>query len=242
MRNNSLIYLKRELQAVANPQKAKFLQGYFRTGPGEYGEGDIFLGIPGPVQRKIARRFASIPLGEVIRLLKSPTHDHRFVALEILEAKYEKAEICDRARIVRACLKNTRYINNWDLVDNFATRLLGNHLLRRSRTILYKLARSKNIWERRIAIVATRPLILHGEYDDTLAISKSLLNDPHDLIHKATGWMLREVGNRSRREEEKFLQKHAHLMPRTMLRYAIERFPEQKRKTYLARGRPRSAL
>lgn len=221
--------VQRELRKLANPEKAKIYARYFKTGKGQYGDGDQFLGITVPQQRAVAHRFLDLSLSEIARLLKSPVHEDRFTALEILVAQYEQAK--NKKAFVDFYLKNTKHINNWDLVDTSAPYILGPTIKKR---VLYKLAKSKNIWERRIAIVTTQYFIRAGDYADTLKIATILLRDKHDLIHKATGWMLREVGKKITAVLEKFLATHASVMPRTTLRYAIEKFPLKKRKQYLA--------
>ncbi len=227
--------LRKELRARASSGKAKILAGFFKTGEGEYGEGDVFLGITVPETRKIAIKYRDLSLAYIPKLIRSEIHEERLLALLILVHKFEKVGDRGRKNIFDLYLKNTKYINNWDLVDLTAPKIVGAYLMHRSRNILYKLARSKHIWERRIAVLATYAFIKAGEFKDALAISKVLLNDPHDLIHKAVGWMLREVGKQSQTTEEQFLKKHHKMMPRTMLRYAIERFPEHLRKAYLTR-------
>jgi len=226
--------LKKELKLLSNPKQAKLLQRFFKTGKGQYGEGDIFLGIKVPEQRKVAKRYKHLTLKEIETLLKSKIHEHRLTALFILIDKYKRAGEKEKQEIFNLYLKNTKNINNWDLIDLSAPNIIGNYLLDKERDILYKLAKSNNLWEKRIAILSTAEFIKNGEHEDTLAISKILLNDVHDLIHKGVGWMLREVGKRIDQEiEEDFLKKHHKKMPRTMLRYAIERFNEKKRKFYL---------
>ena len=226
-----------ELEALAAPAKAKAAAWFFKTGEGQYGHGDAFLGVTVPEQRRIAKRFAALPQGELRTLLRSPVHECRLTALLILVRQYERGDASLRARIARFYLAHRARVNNWDLVDSSAPYILGRHLLDKDRAVLYRLARSRRLWDRRIAIIATAAFIRAGDYRDTLAIAKLLLADPHDLIHKAVGWMLREVGNRSLATEERFLKAHAARMPRTMLRYAIEKFHETKRAAYLARGR-----
>ena len=223
------------LTNLADTRKAKILQGYFKTGKGEYGEGDMFLGITVPQQRLVAKQFKDITLSEVEKLLKSTIHEYRFTALEILICKYETAEEKEQKQIVAFYLKNRKHVNNWDLVDTSAPYILGDWLLSRDKAILYKLVSSKGLWDRRIAIITTYGFIRKGHFTDTLALAEMLLNDPHDLIHKAVGWMLREVGKKSLKVEEEFLRKHHAHMPRTSLRYAIEKFPPDKRKHYLKR-------
>jgi len=225
--------LKKELKQIANPAKAKHESRYFKTGKGEYGEGDIFLGINTADKRKLARKYSELSLKNTKYLITSKFHDYRFIALIILINKYQKADEQLKEKIFNFYLKNTKYINNWDLVDISAPNIIGDYLLDKNRKILYKLAKSKSLWERRISIIATYKFIKENQFNDTLKISEILLNDEHDLIHKAVGWMLREVGKRDQRIEEKFLKKYYKIMPRTMLRYSIERFNKNKRKFYL---------
>jgi len=237
--------LRGELNKLANPQKAKIYQGFFKTGKGEYGEGDVFLGLSVPESRKIAIKYKDLSFDEIKKLLLSKIHEERLISLLILVYNYEKGTETDRNSIYNYYLKNSKYINNWDLVDLSADKIVGQYLLDRSEILkqvqddtLVKLARSKNMWERRISIIATYQFIKDGRYQETLTISKMLLNDHHDLIHKAVGWMLREVGkNCSEDLLEGFLNKHYQKMPRTMLRYAIERFPENLRRAYLDRSK-----
>lgn len=227
--------LQSDLQKLANPQKAKDLQRFFKTGKGEYGEGDIFLGIIVPEQRKIAKKYSNMTLKDLQKLLSSRTHEHRLTALFILIQTYNKSDDKGRKRIFNFYLKNMKHINNWDLVDLSAGKILGAYLLDKDRSVLHRLAESDNLWERRIAIMSTFYFIRNGQFEDTLNISGILLTDRHDLIHKAVGWMLREIGKRDQGAEENFLDKYYRTMPRTMLRYAIERFDEKKRKYYLKR-------
>lgn len=225
--------LRQDLRAVADPQRARSLAWFFKTGKGQYGEGDKFIGITVPLQRTIARRYRDLPLRDIAQLLRSPIHEHRFTALEILVARYEKGANDDRCRIFDFYLKNTRRINNWDLVDSSAPYLVGAHLANRPRDILYTLARSSNLWERRIAIVSTAAFIKLGQLEDTFAIAALLLSDTHDLIHKAVGWMLREAGKQSETALLRFVKQNYGAMPRTALRYAIERLPEPRRRQIL---------
>jgi len=225
--------LKKDLENLADPEKAKILSRFFKTGKGQYGEGDFFLGIVVPKQRTIAKKYARLPLGDIGRLLKSKIHEHRLVSLLILVNTYKNADKKDREKIVDFYLKQKRNINNWDLVDLSAPNILGEYLLDKDRTVLYRFAGSKNLWERRIAIMSTFAFIRKNDFKDALRISGVLLQDSHDLIHKAVGWMLREVGKRDLKAEEDFLDSHYMAMPRTMLRYAIERFDEEKRKKFL---------
>ncbi|MBI3251364.1 MAG: DNA alkylation repair protein, partial [Candidatus Andersenbacteria bacterium] len=222
--------LRDELKGLGNKEKALFIAGYFKTGKGEYGEGDIVIGLTVPVMRKIAKKYLSLPLTAVTKLLKSKIHEERFVALEMMVMKYEKGDAVEKKSVVDAYVNNLETVNNWDLVDTSAPYILGDYLLTSPRKILYTLAKSDNLWERRVAIVATYTFIKAGDFADTLAIAQLLLSDSHDLIHKATGWMLREVGNKSQPALKAFLQKHYKTMPRTMLRYAIEKFPPDVRK------------
>ena len=218
--------LKTELKSLANPEQAKILQRFFKTGEGGYGEGDIFLGIKVPVQRQIAKKY-DLELDEIQDLLNSDIHEHRLVGLLVLMNKDGKKEVFD------FYLNNSKRINNWDLVDISAPKVVGDFLLEGDKKIIYDLAQSNNLWEKRIAIISTFAFIRKEQFDDTLAIAEILLNDSHDLIHKAVGWMLREIGKKNIDVLEDFLKKHYNNMPRTMLRYAIERFEEEKRKRYL---------
>lgn len=227
--------IKKELRKHSDKNKAKLLQGYFKTGPGEYAEGDIFIGINVPVLRRVAAQYRGLSLSETLKLLRSRIHEERLTALLILIAKYRSAEPEVKGRIYREYLKNSKYINNWDLVDVTAKHIVGDYLYEKDRKKLHQLARSGLLWERRIAILATFYFIGKGDYKDSLKIAKALLSDGHDLIHKAIGWMLREVGKRDIRALEGFLKANRGRMPRTMLRYAIERFPENKRLWYLKR-------
>ena len=228
--------LRKDVELLANPEKAKVLRGFFKTGSGQYGEGDVFLGIVVPASRKIAKKYADLALEEVLALLKSKIHEERLIALFILISQFKKGDIQIKKEIFRLYLKHTAYINNWDLVDLSADKIVGTYLEKRPKEILYELARSESLWERRISIIATFHFIKEGKYEDTFAVASILLRDREDLIHKATGWMLREVGKRCSEEaEEVFLRKHLEEMPRTMLRYAIERFSPEKRRQYLTR-------
>lgn len=228
----------RELKKVSSPQKAQILQKFFKTGLGEYGEGDIFLGVTVPQQREIVKKYWEIDLKNVEKLLQTKIHEYRLTALLILVKKFEQAlkekDSKKQKQILELYLKNIKYINNWDLVDLTAPNIVGNYLLDKDRSVLYRLVVSPNLWARRISILATYAFIKKGEYKDTLKIAEILLKDQEDLIQKAVGWMLREVGKRISQDiEESFLKKYYQIMPRTMLRYAIERFEEVKRKKYL---------
>jgi 3-methyladenine DNA glycosylase AlkD len=233
----ALTKIKQELKSLADPKKAGIYQRFFKTGKGEYGEGDIFLGLKVPDQRKVVKKYKDLSLNKVIKLLQSKIHEHRLVALLILVEKYQKGDDKEQKKIVDLYLKNTKQINNWDLVDLSAHKILGDYLLKhpQKKNILYKLAKSRLLWERRISIISTAAFIRENKFEDTLKISKILLKDEHDLIHKAVGWMLREVGKKDQKTEEKFLKKHYQTMPRTMLRYAIERFSQSKRMFYLGK-------
>ncbi len=226
--------LRAELKKFADPKKAKVLQGFFKTGPGQYGEGDVFLGLKVGDTRLVAKKFTSMPLEEVKSLLESKIHEERLAALLVLVEKFGKAGNSGRKQIFDFYLANAKNVNNWDLVDLSAPKISGEFLLDRDRAVLFRLVRSENLWKKRIAVLSTFTFIRNNDFDDALAISEILLNDSHDLIHKAVGWMLREVGKRNLAVEEGFLKRHYKGMPRTMLRYAIERFPEGKRKAYLA--------
>lgn len=231
---HSMLALQRELRKKRNPTQAKILQGFFKTGKGEYGEGDVFLGLKVPETRLIAKKYSTLGLPEIKTLLASKFHEERLAGVLLLVHQFENGSAATKARVFRFYLKNTKRINNWDLVDLSASRIVGGFLEKRNRAVLYRLAKSKNLWERRIAIIATLQFILKKESRDTFFISDLLLDDTEDLMHKAVGWMLREVGKRvSEKALEKYLLKHINRLPRTTLRYAIERFPEKKRKKYL---------
>ena len=227
--------IKKELSQLHNPEKAKNLSWFFKTGKGQYGEGDIFLGIPVPEQRKVAKRYIDIPLIELQELLSSKIHEHRLTALLILVSKYEKADTSGRNEIFNFYLRNTENINNWDLVDLSAPRIVGEYLYHKDPSILFTLAKSNNVWERRIAVLSTFNFIRYNDFDSALKLAELLVHDEHDLIHKAVGWMLREIGKRNQETEEQFLKKHYMHMPRTMLRYAIEKFDKDTRKSYLTK-------
>ena len=225
--------LKKELESAANIEHAKILQGFFKTGDGEYREGDIFLGIKLPIQREIAKKYYGLSLPKIQELIKSKVHEHRLTSLIILTEKYKKAEEEYKGDIFNFYLKNSKNINNWDLVDISAPQIIGDFLHDKKKKILYELAESENLWERRIAIVSSFHFIKRGYFQDTLRISEILLRDSHDIIHKATGWMLREVGKKDKKVLKNFLKKHYAEIHRTTLRYAIEKFPEEERKNYL---------
>ncbi|MFH1292412.1 MAG: DNA alkylation repair protein [bacterium] len=228
--------LKKDLKKIANPKKAKDCLWFFKTGKGQYGEGDKFLGVSVPEQRKVAKKYPDLDLSDLQKLLSSQIHEYRLTALFILVGQYKKIkQDRNKKTIVDFYIKNAKRINNWDLVDSSAHYIIGDYLLdKKDRKILYKLAKSKNLWEKRISIISCFAFIRDNQYEDALKISEILLHDEHDLIHKAVGWMLREVGNRDQETEEKFLKKYHKTMPRTMLRYAVEKFKENKRQSYLS--------
>lgn len=225
--------IRAKLNEFANPEKSKILQRFFKTGAGEYGEGDLFLGVQIPVLRNLVKGFPSVKVDELFELLQSVYHEERMLALLFLVRSFKKGDEKTKKKIYELYLKNTSCINNWDLVDTSAPHIAGAWLEDKDRLILCKLAKSKSLWERRIAIIATQHFIRKKDFADALEISKLLLSYKEDLIHKAVGWMLREIGNRDVETEERFLIEHYKQMPRTMLRYAIEKFPEKKRKMYL---------
>lgn len=227
----SLTKLRKELFKFKDSEQAKNLSGFFKTGNGDYGEGDKFLGIKMEPQRVIAQKYKELPFSSVQSLLDSKYHEERMLGLLILLYKYQGSD--DKEVVYKFYLKNWKAINNWDLVDVTTPQIVGDYLLDKDRDVLYKLVASNNLWKKRIAILATFPFIKKNQFEDILKISKILLQDKHDLIHKAVGWMLREVGKRDMKAEEEFLKKHYKKMPRTMLRYAIERFPEERRQAYL---------
>ncbi|HJT16673.1 MAG TPA: DNA alkylation repair protein [Thermoanaerobaculia bacterium] len=231
---NSLVAVRKRVREFADKDRAKFLLRFFKTAPGDYGHGDRFLGLRVPDVRKIAREFRSLSLDDIRALLASKWHEERLLALVILADQFAGASDSERKQIYRLYLASTDRINNWDLVDASAPQIVGTFLAERDRRPLYRLARSKKLWERRIAIIATQHFIRRGELDDTFAIAQMLLADEHNLIHKAAGWMLREAGKRDRISLERFLDEFASRMPRTMLRYAIERLPNDLRAKYMA--------
>ncbi len=225
--------ISKRLRQMGDREDADFLQRFFKTGPGQYGEGDVFLGIRVPAVRELAKEYKELPHKEVLLLLKSPYHEVRLFALISLVNAFAKGDETIQKKIYDLYLANTEYINNWDLVDLSAPKILGAYLFTKSRKPLYQLAKSKSLWERRIAVLSTFYFIRNNQFDDSLQIAEILLKDKEDLIHKATGWMLREIGKRNTKIAEKFLQKHCRTMPRTMLRYAIERFSPAQRKRFL---------
>ena len=226
--------LKKDFEKIQNPEKAKILLRFFKTGVGEYGYGDIFLGITVPQQRLLVKKYFDLSINDTSELLHSKIHEHRLTALLILVKKFEKEKDYNiKEEIYNLYLENSKYINNWDLVDLSAPKIVGSFLLNKNREILYKLAKSENLWEKRISIISTFTFIRNFEYSDTIEISKILLKDKHDLIHKAVGWMLREMGKRDINILKNFLNSNYKNMPRTMLRYSIEKLPEDLRAYYL---------
>lgn len=225
-----------ELRAAGSPEKATHLSRFFKTGPGEYGEGDRFLGVTVPVNRAIAKAHIETPIDEIQRLVESEWHEARLCGLLILCYRYKRRKTAEseREEIVRFYLRNARHCDNWDLVDLTCRDILGEYLVDRDRSILYRLAGSDSLWERRIAMVSTWAFIHRDDFTDTLALAERLMGDPHDLMRKAVGWMLREVGKRDRATLTAFLEKHAADMPRTALRYAIEHYPEAERRYFMA--------
>ncbi len=221
------------LQEIASAERAKVSQGFFKTGVGEYGHGDIFLGATVPECRIIAKKFSNIGLDELGNHLHSKYHEERLIALLVLVEKFINTNEEGKKQVYGFYMENRKAANNWDLVDLSADKIVGEYLFNRNKTILYDLAKSNNLWDRRIAIVATYAFIKRCEFDETLRISETLMKDKHDLIQKAVGWMLREVGKREVEVLERFLKRNYKEMPRTMIRYAIERFPRIKRKAYL---------
>lgn len=228
-----LANLKKDLEEASNKEKAKALQRFFKTGEGEYAEGDVFLGLSVPQSRELVKKYPNLDFSTLQFLLDSKIHEERMIALLILVKRYKKSNEEQKGKIFDFYLQNSRNINNWDLVDLSAPNIPGNYLLEKPKDILYSLAKSKNLWEKRIAIISTAAFIKNNEFQDALKISEILLKDSHDLIHKAVGWMLREIGKRNKEAEESFLKKNYKSMPRTMLRYAIEKFPEEERQAYL---------
>jgi 3-methyladenine DNA glycosylase AlkD len=228
--------LQIELRKLAKPEKIPIYRNFFKTGKGEYGEGDEFIGVTVPDSRKVAKANVDISYEELVGIIKSRIHEDRLCALITLVYKYEKAKtVQDRKRVVDYYIKYHLYGNNWDLVDTVSDKILGPWLINRDKSLLYQYAHSSNLWERRIAIITTFHFIKQRKFEDTIKVSEILLNDKHDLIHKAVGWMLREMGKREQQELIDFLNKHYKIMPRTMLRYSIERLPAQIRKDYLAK-------
>ncbi len=236
----NLTDLQAELNALACTERAAALQRFFKTGPGGYAQGDRFLGIPVPKQRKLLGQYtapgtlALLPLADIFTLLQTDIHEYRFCALQLLVRRYQTSDAAQQHAVFQAYFDNTAYINNWDLVDSSAPHIAGHYLLTRDVAPLYTLAQSASLWERRIAIVATLAHIRQGQFAPTLSIAAQLLEDTQDLIHKASGWMLREVGKRDSAPLHAFLRSHAATMPRTMLRYAVERLPAVQAREFMA--------
>ncbi|MBC8501264.1 MAG: DNA alkylation repair protein [DPANN group archaeon] len=227
--------LKKELQKLSNPKKAAIMQRFFKTGPGEYGEGDVFIGPTVPEQRSIAKKYIDLDFKDIQILLNNKIHEYRLTGIFILVYKFQRASDKEKKKIYNFYIKNFDRINNWDLIDCTCDKILGPYMLEHSKEKkkLYKWVKSRRLWTRRISIITTFEFIKNNEFEDTLKVSGILLHDGHDLIHKAVGWMLREIGKRDQAVEERFLRKHYKQMPRTMLRYAIERFDEKKRQFYM---------
>lgn len=225
--------IQREIRALANPEIAAHSQRFFKTGKGEYGEGDRFLGIRVPVIRQQVRRHRDVPLRAIVAVLKSQWHEERLFAVLALVDRFARGDDEFKKKIFGVYVDNLRFVNNWDLVDSSAHLIVGPWLESRNRRRLRSMAKSRNLWERRVAIMATYHFIRSGDFTDTLDIAELLLQDDEDLIHKATGWMLREVANRDKKVADSFLRTHYHAMPRTMLRYAIEKFPPGERERWL---------
>ena len=226
--------LELDLAALGEPERAKTSAWFFKTGKGQYGEGDQFLGVRVPLQRKVAHCYLHLSRKDIARLLHSPLHEHRFTAAEILVAQYERADDGEAQEIFDFYLTHAQRFNNWDLVDTSAPYIVGHYLKTRPRDLLYRLAKSGNLWERRIAIVSTLTFVKQQEIEDVFGIAAMLLSDHHDLIHKAVGWALREAGRVSRMRLLAFLREHYQSVPRTTLRYAIEHLPPAQRKSVLA--------
>jgi 3-methyladenine DNA glycosylase AlkD len=232
---NKLDELKQKLDSLADPINQQQTQGFFKTGKGDYAEGDIFLGIRTPMLRKLAAQYQDLSLDDAEQLLQSPIHEQRSIALMLWVAQFPKADKTQQQRLFERYLQNTKFINNWDLVDISAPTLVGQYLLEKEREILYKLVASESLWERRIAVVATLTFIRHQQFEDILKFAKLLLNEPHDLIHKAVGWMLREAGKQHLSVLKAFIDEYDTQLPRTTLRYAIEYFDEEQRQFHLKR-------
>jgi len=238
MNNGNLFTLKNELKEKATPKISQNYQRFFKTGKDQYAEHDIFLGISVPEQRKLAKKyFSQISLSEILLLLREQIHEFRLTALFLLVYRYQKSQNeSERELIAKTYLAELQQVNNWDLVDSSAYQILGAHLFSRERKILYQLAKSENLWFQRVAIISTFYFIKKNDFADTLKLSEKFLNHKHDLIHKAVGWMLREIGKRDLPTELSFLEKHYHLMPRTMLRYAVERLDSEQRAFFMKKS------
>ena len=224
---------RRLLRAHANPARAVGLQRFFKTGPGEYAEGDRFLGVMVPQTRLVARACRDLSAGSIQSLVRSKFHEERLLGLLILTRQYQRGRTAARNSLFRLYLRNRKWINNWDLVDSSAPYIVGPHLEQSDRKLLAQLAASNRLWDRRIAVLATFHFIRNGDFSDALRLCQRLLDDREDLMHKACGWMLREIGNRDRQALERFLARHASTMPRTMLRYAVEKLPGPSRRRFM---------
>ncbi len=233
----TLKLLRQTMRELASPERAAGALRFFKTGPGEYGEGDQFLGLTVPQVRELVCQTDELSESDVLKCLHSKWHEERLLALLVLVRRFDKARKDEAARehLVDLYLENTRWINNWDLVDTSAPQILGKWLLRHDRSVLTLLSVSQSLWEQRISVLATQAFIRAGQFEDTLHLCQHFLSHPHDLMHKACGWMLREIGNRDLAVLRAFLDRHVRQMPRTMLRYAIEKLPEPERKGYLAK-------
>ncbi len=229
--------LRKEMEECSNEEKAKLYQRFFKTGPGQYGEGDVFMGLTMPETRAISSKYTEMPIEEVQELLNSEIHEHRMSALLIVIQKYRKANKEEKRKLYEFYLKNMSRINNWDLIDVTASHVVGDFLFnnKEEKEMLYKLAKSNDLWEKRISVISTFRFIKENEFEDSINISEILLNDKHDLIHKAVGWMLREIGKKDQEIEEEFLRKYHKTMPRTMLRYSLEKFTKDKKDFYMGR-------
>lgn len=226
--------IHKDIRSFADPEKALQAMRYFKTAPGDYGAGDVFIGLTVPQSRKLAKKYQDISLRDVEMLLTSEIHEERLIALLILVKRFSQSDEKEQTKIFKFFLKNRKYVNNWDLVDSSAPTILGGYLFKRDRSVLQNLVRSKNLWDRRMAVLATFAFILNGEGKETLRLARILLKDDHDLIHKAVGWMLREVGKKvSEKDLKIFLDKYATQMPRTMLRYSLERLSVKDRQRYM---------
>ena len=233
MKKTSTSAAAAELRSIANPAKAELLKKFFKTGKGEYAEEDNFLGVMVPEIRKVAKKYSAMPENDIESLLASPYNEERLTALIVMGKNYKNGDEAERERLFRLYVKNMSSVNNWNLVDLSAPYISGPHLENGGREFLHKLSRSNNLWERRIAIISCSHYIRNGDFADALKITATLMSDKHDLIHKACGWMLREIGKKDEGALDKFLKEWHTKMPRTMLRYAIERMPEPKRQAYL---------
>jgi 3-methyladenine DNA glycosylase AlkD len=224
--------LRLDIKKLSNKKRAAVMQRFFKTGEGEYGFGDVFAGLTVPQSRELALKYKDLDFEDIYKLLRSEIHEERLIALLILVHNFQKQELLQR-RIYEFYMKNIKFVNNWDLVDLSSDKIVGGYLIDKPKAVLFKLAKSQNVWERRIAMIATFNFIKNGIFDDAIKIAEELIEDQNDLIQKAVGWMLREIGKRDLKTEDAFLKKHYKSMGRTALRYSIERLPENTRKKYL---------